>query len=77
MDGRRCTVGSANLDITASYWEDELVLVVEDPATCRAVASRLDQLLADAIRIRDDDPQWRARAAQRPWLRHWPGTLSV
>ena len=24
VDGRRCTVGSANLDITASYWEDEL-----------------------------------------------------
>ena len=27
-DGRVCAGGSANLDITAGYWESELVLLV-------------------------------------------------
>jgi phosphatidylserine/phosphatidylglycerophosphate/cardiolipin synthase-like enzyme len=29
VDGRVCAVGSANLDVTAGYWESELLLVVE------------------------------------------------
>jgi phosphatidylserine/phosphatidylglycerophosphate/cardiolipin synthase-like enzyme len=33
VDGRVCSVGSANLDITAGHWETDLVLIVEDPST--------------------------------------------
>ena len=75
-DGRVCAVGSANLDITAGYWESELLLVMEDEALARSVEARLDELIAASARVERDDPEWRRRAEQRQWLRHWPGMLS-
>jgi phosphatidylserine/phosphatidylglycerophosphate/cardiolipin synthase-like enzyme len=32
VDGRVCAVGSANFDVTAAYWESELLLVVDGGA---------------------------------------------
>jgi len=75
-DGRVCAVGSANLDVTAGYWESELLLVVEDEAVARTVEARFDELIAASARVDRDDPEWRRRAEQRQWMRHWPGTLS-
>ncbi len=75
VDGRTCAVGSANLDVTAGYWESELLLVVEDEAIAAAVEARLDQLLATSRRL-DADPDWRRRADLRRWMRSWPGVLS-
>ena len=43
-DGVACAVGSANLDITASYWESEVLLVVEDSTVACALEARVDQL---------------------------------
>ena len=74
-DGRVCAVGSANLDITAGYWESELLLVVEDEAVARIVEARFDELIAASARVDRDDPEWRRRAEQRQWMRHWPGVL--
>jgi phosphatidylserine/phosphatidylglycerophosphate/cardiolipin synthase-like enzyme len=75
VDGRACAVGSANLDVTASYWESELLLVVEDEAIAAGVEARFDELLATSRRI-DEDPDWRRRADLRRWMRYWPGVLS-
>lgn len=76
-DGRVCAVGSANMDITAGYWESELLLVVEDTSIAAAVESRVDALLTESTRIDREDPHWREAARRREWMRHWPGVLSV
>ena len=62
-DGRVCAVGSANLDITAGYWESELLLVVEDEAVAQTVEARFDELIAASARVDRSDPGWRRRAA--------------
>ncbi|TAK19150.1 MAG: phosphatidylserine/phosphatidylglycerophosphate/cardiolipin synthase family protein [Myxococcaceae bacterium] len=77
VDGLRCTVGSANLDITASYWESELVLLTEDAALTRAYEASLDALMEASTRVQKEDPAWHQRALRRGWMRHWPGVLSV
>ena len=75
-DGVACAVGSANLDITAGYWESELVLLVEDPAITRALEVRLDALLAGSARVERGDPEWQRLAGRRAWLsRHWPALI--
>ena len=76
-DGVACAVGSANLDITASYWESEVLLVVEDATVARAFEARVDQLIAGSERVDSDDPEWQATALRRQWMRRWPGVLSV
>ena len=76
-DGRVCAVGSANLDITAGYWESELLLVVEDEAITRAVEAHFDELIGGSARVDRNDPEWRRRAEQRQWMRYWPGTMSA
>ena len=75
-DGRICAVGSANLDITAGYWESELLLVIEDQAITQGLEVRFDEWIAGSDRIDPDDPDWRRRAQQRQWMRYWPGVLS-
>ena len=63
VDGRVCSVGSANLDITAGYWEIELLLIVD-----RAVQSveRDDWLLARHGPGREQARAAREEAPQDP-----------
>ena len=77
IDGRVSSVGSANLDVTAGYWESEMILVVEDPAIAAALESHIDTLLAQSPRVDRDDPGWRRLAQRRRWMRRWPGVMSV
>jgi phosphatidylserine/phosphatidylglycerophosphate/cardiolipin synthase-like enzyme len=77
VDGRVCSVGSANLDITAGYWETELLLIVEDRATAAALESRVDGLLSQSRRVDRDDPAWQRLARRRLWMRRLPGVMSV
>jgi len=77
VDGRVCSVGSANLDVTAGYWENEVMLIVEDESVTRAVETRIDQLIAGSQRIDRNDRTWQLTARRRQWMRHWPGVLSV
>jgi phosphatidylserine/phosphatidylglycerophosphate/cardiolipin synthase-like enzyme len=77
IDGRVCSVGSANLDITAGYWENELMLIVEDASITRALETRIDQLIDASERVDRNDPVWQETARRRKWMRHWPGVLSV
>jgi phosphatidylserine/phosphatidylglycerophosphate/cardiolipin synthase-like enzyme len=76
VDGRVCAVGSANLDVTAGYWESELLLVVEDESIATGVEARFAELFATSPRIDPTDPNWRHRADRRRWMRYWPGVLS-
>jgi cardiolipin synthase A/B len=77
VDGRVCSVGSANLDVTAAYWEDELLLVVEDAAVAGALEARLEAIAGGCGRIEPEDPAWRETARRRTWMVRWPGLLSV
>ncbi|MFI5118975.1 MAG: phospholipase D-like domain-containing protein [Thermoanaerobaculia bacterium] len=77
VDGRICSVGSANLDVTAAYWEDELLLVVEDEAVAGRLEARLEEIAGGSERIESDDPAWRESARRRTWMLRWPGMLSV
>jgi phosphatidylserine/phosphatidylglycerophosphate/cardiolipin synthase-like enzyme len=75
-DGLRCAVGSANLDVTSSYWESDLSLLVEDAEVVSRVEARLEQLLAASTRAIADEA-WRRRARQRSWMQRWPGVLAI
>ena len=77
VDGRVCSVGSANLDVTAAYWEDELLLVVEDETVAGSLEARLAEIAGNSERIESDDPKWRETARRRTWMVRWPGMLSV
>jgi phosphatidylserine/phosphatidylglycerophosphate/cardiolipin synthase-like enzyme len=77
VDGKVCAVGSANLDVTAGYWESDLLLVVEDESIATEVEARFDQLFATSRRVDRDDPEWQRRAELRRWMRYWPGVLSA
>lgn len=76
-DGRVCAVGSANLDITAGYWENEVLLAVEDASVAGALEARIEALLAGSVRVERDDPQWQAQAKRRAWMRYWPSLFSM
>jgi len=76
-DGRVCTVGSANFDVTAGYWENEVLLVIEDEAIARGVEARFDELISDSARLDPNDPELRRRAQHRQWMRYWPEVLSI
>ena len=77
VDGRIASVGSANLDVTAGYWENELIVVVEDAAITRAIEACIDELIGASKRVDRDDPAWRQTARRREWMRRWPGVLSI
>jgi phosphatidylserine/phosphatidylglycerophosphate/cardiolipin synthase-like enzyme len=76
VDGAVASVGTANLDVTASHWEREVNLVIEDPAIAGALTSTLDDVIARAVRIDPDGPAWRREAARRALAaRLWPDRL--
>jgi len=77
VDGRVCSVGSANLDVTAGYWENELLLVVEDEAIAGALEAHIDRLSEDSVRVDRDAPAWKQTARRRDWMRYWPSVMSV
>jgi cardiolipin synthase len=77
VDGLRCTVGSANMDITAAYWESELLLVVEDASVTAEFEAEVDVLMAGSLLLDRNDPVWQQLSKRRAWMRHWPGVLSV
>ena len=76
-DASRIAIGSANLDVTAGYWESEALVVVTDADVGRDLDTRLEQWLASALPIDPRDPKWQSGADVRAWLgRVWPSVLS-
>jgi cardiolipin synthase len=74
VDGEVATLGSANLDIAASYWDNEALLVIEDPGFCARLDKKLDVLFQGSHPFDPADEAWQERAAQREGIsRRWPG----
>ena len=75
-DARFTAVGSANLDVTAGYWESEALAVVDSTTTAQRVEAALDALLARAVPFDTTDPTWQALAQRRAWLSaNWPSVV--
>jgi cardiolipin synthase len=76
VDGARLTVGGANLDITAGYWESEALVLIEHPPTMADARRQIDAWLRCGLRHDPGDPGWQARAARRGWIaQNWPSVL--
>lgn len=76
VDGRVTSVGSANLDATASYWESEANVVVQDQAFASGVEATLEGLIAGSARLDLESPYWKRELAQRAVVSTlWPGSL--
>lgn len=76
VDGAVVSVGTANLDATASHWEREVNLVIESTAVAEDLTARLDALLARAHVIDPTSDEWRREAARRALVGAlWPDRL--
>ncbi|WP_342381860.1 phosphatidylserine/phosphatidylglycerophosphate/cardiolipin synthase family protein [Myxococcus stipitatus] len=75
-DTTAVAVGSANLDVTAAYWESEALLIVEDPPFAEQMLGALAPLFATSRRIDREDSRWRDEVEQRAWVgRNWPSLV--
>lgn len=76
VDGRAASIGSANLDVTASYWEHETNVVVEDEAFTQGVESALEGLIAEAKVVNPSLDYWKREATVRAIVsRLWPESM--
>jgi phosphatidylserine/phosphatidylglycerophosphate/cardiolipin synthase-like enzyme len=76
VDGRVCSVGSANLDATASFWESEANIVVEDMAFASALEAQLRELIDNSFPLDPRSAYWQSERAQRAVVgKLWPGSV--
>ncbi len=76
VDGLVLSVGSANLDATASYWEREANVIVEDPRVVRGLEAQLVQMCARGVPLDRNSEQWRREGLLRELASQlWPETL--
>lgn len=70
-DGRLLLIGSANVDITAGYWESESSLLIEDRGVVAQTEAKLNDLLRHARPLSTEE-----EIGPRRWLsQHWPSFL--
>jgi phosphatidylserine/phosphatidylglycerophosphate/cardiolipin synthase-like enzyme len=75
-DGKVCSIGSANLDATASFWESEANVVVEDPTFVAGLEAQLRELIAGSLPLDPESEYWKRERAQRAVVGTlWPGSL--
>jgi phosphatidylserine/phosphatidylglycerophosphate/cardiolipin synthase-like enzyme len=75
-DGEVLDLGSANLDATASYWEREANVVIEDPAVVRVVEAQLAQFCVRGVPVDPNGEQWRREGLLRDLASQlWPEML--
>lgn len=75
-DDRVLALGSANLDVTAGYWESELLVVLSDPRVVAPVVAALDALMAGSSALDPEGAKWLEGARVRDLLaRVWPTVL--
>ena len=76
VDARVCSIGSANFDATASFWESEANVVVEDPSFCAVVEAELRDLISGSLRLDPESEYWKRERAQRAVVGTlWPVSL--
>lgn len=75
-DGRYASIGSANLDVTASYWEREANILIDDVKVVSALDRKLKTMLNNGIRINTNSEEWKRETAQREIVaRLWPDSI--
>ena len=75
-DGQIASIGSANLDATASYWEREANVVVENEAFVAEVEADIRQMIGRSFRIDPDSDYWKRGSTQREIVsRLWPDAV--
>jgi phosphatidylserine/phosphatidylglycerophosphate/cardiolipin synthase-like enzyme len=76
VDGLVTSIGSANLDATASFWESEANIVVQDAAFARGVEATLRQMIDGSFALDPGSEYWKRERAQRAVVGTlWPETL--
>ncbi|MFO0547253.1 MAG: phosphatidylserine/phosphatidylglycerophosphate/cardiolipin synthase family protein [Polyangiaceae bacterium] len=76
VDDRITAVGSANLDATGSYWESEVLVVVDDARFGREAANAIAALLGRSRRIDREAADWASSRSVNTFLsRHWPSLI--
>lgn len=76
VDGLVTSIGSANLDATASFWESEANVVVEDADFALAIEARLQKLIDGSVELDPESEYWKRERTQRAVVATlWPGAL--
>ena len=76
VDGRVASVGSANLDPTACYWEREAIVVVEDPGFVASLEATIATMFDRAYRIDLESDYWKSEATKRAVVSTlWPESV--
>jgi phosphatidylserine/phosphatidylglycerophosphate/cardiolipin synthase-like enzyme len=69
-------VGSANLDATASFWESETNVVIQDPQVVAGLEAELRAVIDRSLKVDRESDYWRSERAQRAVVaKLWPGAL--
>ncbi|MFC1850201.1 phosphatidylserine/phosphatidylglycerophosphate/cardiolipin synthase family protein [candidate division CSSED10-310 bacterium] len=72
-DGMVASIGSANLDATASYWEREANVIVENTDFVRELEIKIQQMTDRSYQILLDSDYWLEESKQREIVsRLWP-----
>lgn len=75
-DGRAASVGSANLDVTASYWEHEANVVVQDEAFAQDLERQIETMIDRAYAIDLESDYWKRDRAKRAIVaKLWPAVV--
>jgi len=76
VDGLVTSIGSANLDATASFWESEANIVVQDAEFASGIEATVQRLIDDSVRLDPESEYWRRERAQRAVVATlWPGAF--
>jgi len=76
VDGLVTSIGSANLDATASFWESEANVVVQDAEFASGVEATLQKLIDGSVELDPESEYWKRERAQRAVVATlWPGTF--
>jgi phosphatidylserine/phosphatidylglycerophosphate/cardiolipin synthase-like enzyme len=76
VDGRVTSIGSANLDATASFWESEANIVVQDAEFASGVETTLQKLIDGSVELDPESEYWKRERTQRAVVATlWPGTF--
>ena len=76
VDGLVTSIGSANLDATASFWESEANIVVQDAEFAGGVEATVQKLIDGSVELDPESEYWKRERAQRAVVATlWPGTF--
>lgn len=76
VDGMAVSIGSANLDATASFWESESNIVVQDEAFAGELEAQLQAMIDGSVELDPESEYWKRERAQRAVVTTlWPGSL--